>query len=240
MGRRSKKQGSRKRGGGPSSPHTSGGKKPPDATSSTAPRLDPEQTPLRHAIGSRVEFPDLTSLGIPKSSDNGTAPHVGTVVEHWHRKDCWPDSYQCPYLVLLDDGTTVSCPHVDDTFIRASDVKAMEIKYSVGSRVECQLHTDQHSKWFPGTVIRVHENWIEDWRSESPYVIEFDYGRERPFWGPEESIRTTAIIAPRRRGALRFGRGDRVDCSIDEGWKSGVSGMRIEQSSLLCVCNYFI
>jgi len=182
-------------------------------------RIDRSE-PLAHAVGDRVEFPDLTSVGLPAGGSAGGAagPHVGTVVGHWERRDHWPERCRCPYLVLLDSGTTIYCPHTGDDFIRRSDV-GMCTEYGIGSRVECRMGED--GRWFPGTVIQVHEDWIDSWKSTPPYLVDFDYGRSRPIWGNRYNMRPTSIVPKKRATSLRFRVGDRVDCSCEDCWKPG-------------------
>ena len=145
--------------GGPSSPgDCSVGAISSSARQDAAPTVKIDRSePLAHAVGDRVEFPDLTSVGLPRGGPGGGAagggadsdagPHVGTVVGHWERREHWPERCRCPYLVLLDSGTTIYCPHTGDDFIRRSDV-GMCKEYGIGSRVECRMGED--GRWFPG------------------------------------------------------------------------------------------
>ena len=138
-------------GGGPSSSgDSSEGGISSNARQDAAPTVKIDRSePLSHAVGDRVEFPDLTSVGLPKGSAGGAGggPHVGTVVGHWERREHWPERCRCPYLVLLDSGTTIYCPHTGDDFIRKSDVEMCK-EYGIGSRVECRMGED--GRWFPG------------------------------------------------------------------------------------------
>ena len=74
-----------------------------------------------------------------------------------------------------------------------------------------------------GTVIQVHEDWIDSWKSTPPYLVDFDYGRSRPIWGNRYNMRPTAVVPKKRATSLRFRVGDRVDCSCEDCWKPGVS-----------------
>ncbi|KAL7544603.1 hypothetical protein ACHAWF_007975 [Thalassiosira exigua] len=217
MGRRKKKGNGGSRGRSPSSP--------PSDTPSFDIDVD---APLPLDVGTRVELPDLTALGIP----SGGRPHVGTVVAHWQRKAHWPESVRAPYLVTLDDGTTIFCPRTDEAFVRRSDVPPLEVEFYIGSRVECQL---SDGKWFPGTVLQCDEEWASPSRATTtmggkffvnyPYLIKFDYGRERPFWGPADCIRKSLVLPSARKmcdDCLRFMVGDRVECMGEDDWSTGV------------------
>ena len=178
-----------------------------------------QDAPLAFDVGTRVECLRLEGYD---SKDGRGGPHTGTVAGHWMRRDHWPEHFRAPYLVLLDDGMAVYCHRTDGEFIRESDVPPMEATYKIGARVECKLEADG-TKWFPGTVLQSHEDWYRSPIDTPPYFIRFDYGRERPFWGPRERIRATRVAY--KKGAdvpLRFGVGDRVDCSVDDEWIPGM------------------
>lgn len=128
---------------------------------------------------------------------------------------------RAPYLILLDDGMAIYCHRTDAEFLRESDVPPMKVIYNIGCRVECQLEAD-NPKWFPGTILQRHEDWALSPIDTTPYFIRFDYGRERPFWGPEDRIR--AIYCKKGTGrlpTLRFEVGDRVTCSMEDDWTPG-------------------
>ena len=178
-----------------------------------------QNAPLAFDVGTRVECLRLEGYD---SKDGRGGPHAGTVAGHWMRRDHWPEHFRAPYLVLLDDGMAVYCHRADIEFIRESDVPPMEVTYKIGARVECKLEADG-TRWFPGTVLQSHEDWHRSPIDTPPYFVRFDYGRERPFWGPHDRIRATRIAY--KKGAdvpLRFGVGDRVDCSVDDEWIPGM------------------
>ena len=166
--------------------------------------------PLSYAIGTRVELPHL--LKTKKT-------HTGTVAGHYKKQK--GDTRIAPYLILMDDGTALYCHRTDPDFLKESSVPAMAITYNIGSRVECQL-TEGDSKWFPGTIIQAHQNWAKSPLDSPPYFIRFDYGRERPFWGPASRIRELqGKDKSNRLPTLRFGVGDRVSCYMDGKWMPG-------------------
>jgi len=201
------------------SPHSSGLSL--DVAEYITGRLDSsldQNAPLEFDVGTRVECLRLEGY----SKDGRGGPHSGTVAGHWMRRDHWPEHFRAPYLVLLDDGMAVYCHRTDAEFIQESDVPPMEVTYKIGARVECKLEADG-TRWFPGTVLQSHEDWHRSPIDTPPYFIRFDYGRERPFWGPHDRIRATRIAY--KKGAdvpLRFGVGDRVDCSVDDEWIPGM------------------
>ena len=131
---------------------------------------------------------------------------------HWKRRDHWPEHLRAPYLVLLDDGMAIYCHRTDLEFLRETDVPPMQATFNVGQRVECLLEED--GTWFPGTVLQCNELWHKSPIDTPPYFVGFDYGRDRPFWGPPERIR--ALEGRKGRGGaraalppLRFEMGDR-------------------------------
>ena len=186
--------------------------------------------PLEYDIGTRVEFPSLKGYDdddIDDDEDGDGTPRTGTVAGHWVRRDAWPKGMKAPYLVMLDDGMAIYCHRTDEDFIRRSDVPPMKLTFNVGARVECLLDLEQgdttdNEKWFPGTVLETHEDFQLDPINNPPYMIKYDYGRERPFWGPAKSIRASKVIKKGKDEVLRFSLGDRVDCMVgDEEWLSG-------------------
>lgn len=187
-------------------------------------RLEPlgESDPpsLALPIGTRVECLHLEGYN---SEDGRKGPHIGTIAGHWMRCDHWPPNFRAPYLVLLDDGMVVYLHRADSDFINLSSIPPMEVKYTVGARVECKLEADG-TRWFPGTILHTCVEWKNSLSVDTPpYVIRFDYGRERPFWGPQDRIRPTKIAF--KKGAdvpLRFRMGDRVDCLVDDKWEPGI------------------
>mmetsp|Transcript_24111 Transcript_24111/g.43433 ORF Transcript_24111/g.43433 Transcript_24111/m.43433 type:complete len:600 (-) Transcript_24111:720-2519(-) len=173
--------------------------------------------PLAFDIGTRVELPNIKRASPP---DENVSPNTGTVVGHWKRRDHWPEHLRAPYLVLLDDGMAVYCHRTDADFLRETDVPPMKATLNIGCRIECKIE----SKWFPGTIVQRHDDWVLSPIDTPPYFIRFDYGRERPFWGPEDRIRA---ISDCKKGSsarfppLRFELGDRVVCSVDDDWAPG-------------------
>ena len=177
--------------------------------------------PLEYEIGTRVEFPILNGYG--EEGDIKT----GTIAAHWARRDDWPDNTKAPYAVMLDDGMAIYCHRTDEDFIRLSESPPMEVMFNVGARVECLLeieggNLDEETKWFPGTILERHPQYHKDPFNQPPYIIKYDYGRERPFWGPSDHIRTSKIVKKVRGEVLRFDVGDRVECQVgDDTWKTG-------------------
>jgi len=90
----------------------------------------------------------------------------------------------------------------------------MEVLFDTGSRVECKLERDSE-EWFPGVIIQSNEDFLE--HDGPPYMIEFDYGRVRPFWGPPGGIRISNTPQKVVKKELRFKVGDRVECSTQFG-----------------------
>ena len=169
------------------------------------------------AIGTRVEVRKENFRG--KSS---TSLRTGTVAAHWRKQKS--DGRIAPYLVLMDDGMALYA-HRTEALIETT-LPPMEITYNIGSRVECQLaegdEISETTKWFPGTIIQAHHNWHISPIDTPPYFVRFDYGRERPFWGPADRIRE--IQSKDKSGrypTLRFGVGDRVSCYMDSRWEPG-------------------
>mmetsp|Transcript_32528 Transcript_32528/g.68395 ORF Transcript_32528/g.68395 Transcript_32528/m.68395 type:complete len:557 (-) Transcript_32528:149-1819(-) len=210
MGRRCCGRGQKKRGGKSSS-------RGPAQTDSDSPTHQSSidiNTPLAFGIGTRVKCPRDWS---PKSLKDAshTVAHIGTVVGHWGRLEHWPAGVFYPYLVRLDCGLLI---HNVEEFFRESDVPPMAVIFNIGSRVECKLGTTD--KWFPGTVLTCTDDWARS--NAPPYMIKFDYGRERDFWGPKDCIRASNVVASEEMTQkLRFKVGDRVDCRYVDGWKSG-------------------
>jgi hypothetical protein len=103
----------------------------------------------------------------------------------------------------------------------------MEVTYKIGSRIECQLaegaEVTEATKWFPGTIIQAHVHWAKSPIDTPPYFVRFDYGRERPFWGPSNRIREVQSKdkTNSRYPTLRFKVGDRVSCYMDCKWRPG-------------------
>jgi hypothetical protein len=217
------KKRNKKKGAAPKkSPSSTSGRLSLDDADYISGRLDSSldrDAPLAFDIGTRVEC--LRLEGYDPKDGRGGGPHTGTVAGHWMRRDHWPEHFRAPYLVLLDDGMAVYCHRTDSDFVRESDVPPMEVTHRIGARVECKLEADG-TRWFPGTVLQSHEGWHRSPIDTPPYFIRFDYGRERPFWGPRDRIRATGVAY--KRGAdvpLRFNVGDRVDCSVDDEWIPG-------------------
>ena len=176
--------------------------------------------PLEYEIGTRVEFPNLNGYG-----EEGSI-QTGTIAAHWARRDNWPDDKYAPYAVMLDDGLAIYCHRTDKDFIRLSDSQPMQVEFNVGSRVECLLEIeggdDDETKWFPGTIIERHLEWYNDPFNQPPYIIKYDYGRERPFWGPPDHIRASNVRKNVKGKTLRFDVGERVECHVgDDNWETG-------------------
>ena len=173
-------------------------------------------TELAFPIGSRVELRKENYRGKSSSS-----LYTGTVAGHWRKQKS--DGRIAPYLVLMDDGMAVYA-HRAEALMETS-VPPMAVKFNIGSRVECQLtegeEITESTKWFPGTIIQAHTNWAVSPIDTPPYFIRFDYGRERPFWGPAERIREIQSKDKGKYPTLRFGVGDRVCCCVDSGWVPG-------------------
>ncbi|KAL7524083.1 hypothetical protein ACHAXR_000426, partial [Thalassiosira sp. AJA248-18] len=213
MGRRRIGKG-KKQGGAKSSPRWTSSDQDNSNGSDRISSIDVD-TPLTFEIGTRVELPNLP--GYAKKS----SPHTGTVAGLWERRDHWPRGVVAPYLVLLDDGTAFYCLRSDTEFLRETDVPAMRTSLNIGCRVECQLEAN-NPKWFPGTIIQVHHDWAMSPIDTPPYYIRFDYGRERPFWGPGDRIRKIECKKKCQTSLpLRFEIGDRVICSMDDDWMPG-------------------
>lgn len=182
-----------------------------------------DSAPLLFPIGTRVEV----RLSSSKKSENGqssSALRTGTVAGHWKKQK--NDGRIAPYLVLMDDGMALYAHRPDA--LKETSVPPMEITYKIGCRVECQLaegfEISETAKWFPGTIIQAHTNWAASPLDTPPYYVRFDYGRERPFWGPADRIREVQSKdkANRTLPSLRFGVGDRVCCYMDNEWVNGI------------------
>jgi hypothetical protein len=180
---------------------------------------DSSDTPLLFAIGTRVELRSGNFRGKSSSS-----LRTGTVAGHWRKQK--NDGRIAPYLVLMDDGMALYAHRTDA--LQETSVPPMEITYKIGCRVECQLaegdEISEATKWFPGTIIQAHANWAASPLDTPPYFVRFDYGRERPFWGPADRIReiqSSKDKANRLLPSLRFGVGDRVCCYMDNEWVNG-------------------
>jgi len=179
-------------------------------TTSTRYNGDTSKPPLPLTIGTRVELPHLLK-------SNKT--HTGTVAGHYKKQK--GDTRIAPYLMLMDDGTALYCHRTDPTFIYETQISGMSINFNIGCRVECQLN-EGSDKWFPGTIIQAHPHWAKTPLDSAPYFIRFDYGRERPFWGPKDKIRELKGKDTKNRlPTLRFGVGDRVSCYMDGEWRPG-------------------
>ena len=194
---------------------------------------------LPFAIGTRVELPHLkdypgrnSSKGVKskKESSASATPHTGTIAGHWKRQSHWPKGLKAPYMVLMDDGMALYSHRTDAEFLYETTVPAMVVTYNIGCRVECQLAENHETpnntdpRWFPGTILQCHPDWSDSPIDTPPYFIRFDYGRERPFWGPADRIRE---LQRKDRGGnnkfppLRFELGDRVKCSMDDDMMPG-------------------
>lgn len=174
-------------------------------------------TDLPFAIGTRVEVRSENYRGKSASS-----LRTGTVAGHWRKQKS--DGRIAPYLVLMDDGMALYAHRTEA--LMETTVPPMEVTYNIGCRVECQLaegeEISEATKWFPGTIIQAHHNWAISPIDTPPYFVRFDYGRERPFWGPADRIRE--IQSKDKSGrfpTLRFGVGDRVSCYMDSRWVPG-------------------
>lgn len=172
---------------------------------------------LKFAIGTRVELRSENVRGRLSSS-----LRTGTVAGHWRKQKS--DGRIAPYLVLMDDGMALYA-HRTEALVETT-VPPMEVTYNIGSRVECQLaegeEISEATKWFPGTIIQAHHNWAISPIDTPPYFVRFDYGRERPFWGPADRIREIQTKDKSNRyPTLRFGVGDRVSCYMDSRWEPG-------------------
>ena len=150
-------------------------------------------------------------------------PHTGTVVAHWRGKKEWPEHIKAPYLVLLDDGLAVYSMRKDSEAICATEVPPIELTFGIGGRVDCRFERD--GNWFPGTITQRHDDWTSSPISTPPYFINFDYGRERPFWGPKDCIRPSETAKSSKKlndKDLRFKIGDRVECFVEDEYTPGI------------------
>ena len=205
MGRRSVRgrgKGKKKRGGGSSK------KAPDEAVATSAPpvcEVDASE-PLAFAIGTRILVPDLLEHRPEYKYD------TGTIVKHYFRDDGWEEGVVAPYAARMDCGR-LFCNR--EIIFEKLDEEPLEILFKIGSRVECKL--GESDEWFSGVVLHVNEKFVE--RDTCPYVIRFDYGRDRQFWGPPNSIRDSDIPPPKNsmKKDLRFCVGDRVECSCNGG-----------------------
>lgn len=153
----------------------------------------------------------------------------GTVLAHWEDvEQVGEDGIKvldiAPYSVRLDCGMGVNF-HTMSSLTDANEPR-LEVVFKLGSRVECNLG-DVEKRWFPGTVVFVNENWIEDSTASdktAPYIIRYDYGKEKIFYGSNDDIKASDVAAPKdetKQTGLRFKIGDRVECSMDDGYLPG-------------------
>eukprot|EP00956_Cyclotella_meneghiniana_P023015 scaffold44152_cov36-Cyclotella_meneghiniana.AAC.1 len=202
MGRRSQHgtsgrgKGNKKRGG-------SSNKKAPIKEEAAALAID-TSAPLAFAVGTRIVVPGLLDH-CPQFKYE-----TGTIIKHYYRNEGWEEGVVAPYAARMDCGRLFY--HMETLFEKL-DEEPLEIKFKMGSRVECQLAGSD--EWFPGVVTQANEKFVEN--ETCPYVIRFDYGRDRPFWGPPNCIRSCDIPPPKNsmKKHLRFGLGDRVECSCE-------------------------
>eukprot|EP00956_Cyclotella_meneghiniana_P040067 scaffold185924_cov67-Cyclotella_meneghiniana.AAC.3 len=207
MGRRSQHgtsgrgKGKKKRGGGYSN------KKAPTKEAAAAALAIDTSAPLAFAVGTRVVVPGLLDH-CPEFKYE-----TGTIIKHYYRNENWEEGVVAPYAARMDCGRHFC--FMRETAFHLIDEEPLEIKFKMGSRVECQLAGSD--EWFPGVVLQMNEKYIE--HDICPYVIRFDYGRDRMFWGPPNCIRSCDIPPPKNytKKYLRFGVGDRVECSCDYG-----------------------
>ncbi|KAL9178394.1 hypothetical protein ACHAXT_000041 [Thalassiosira profunda] len=164
--------------------------------------------PLPLGIGARVEINEF-DMG------EGRSCKLGTIIGHWVTMAGGPkDGEVAPYCVRLDGGWQGMVMADAMDCVVESDAPPLRVAYSVGSRVECKL--EGSDEWHPGTVANAYPDWVER-RGGYPYMIAFDNGSRRPFWGPQDCIRTSSKALPRKkRPALRFKVGDRVRCRVEE------------------------
>lgn len=144
-------------------------------------------------IGTRVHCPDLYAHYTLDQSPYDT----GTVAKR-HLK-----------MVDIEYGICMDCVKMlynEERYFEKLDESPLEILFTYGSRVECQI--DGSEKWFPGVVLAFDDEFIQD--NNHPYIILFDYGRTRPFWGPPLAIRSCSTPIPKesRQHDLRFKVGD--------------------------------
>lgn len=153
----------------------------------------------------------------------------GTVLAHWEdveydRKDGTKVLDISPYSVRLDCGLGVNFSW--NSLTDANEPR-LDVVFQLGSRVECNLG-DVEKRWFPGTVVFVNKNWVKGstntGRTTAPYIIRYDYGKEKVFYGSNDDIRASDVAAPKdetNQTGLRFKIGDRVECSMDGGYQTG-------------------
>lgn len=160
--------------------------------------------PLAFAVGTRIVVPGLLDH-CPEYKYE-----TGTIVKHYYRDESWEEGVVAPYAARMDCGRIF---YNFETLFEKLDEEPLEIVFKAGSRVECKLAGSD--EWFPGVVVQANEKFIEN--GTCPYLIRFDYGRDRSFWGPQNCIRSCDIPQPKNsmKKHLRFGVGDRVECSCE-------------------------
>jgi len=120
-----------------------------------------------------------------------------------------------PYRIRLDNGMITYAPVDMDDCIKRSSTHAVDVNvFKVGSRVECL----RNGIWSIGTVTNRHQSWLEDDPvGSAPYYIRFDSqpGISAFFLGPASGIKSSKA-EQMMDAELRFGVGDRVECSVGD------------------------